>query len=423
MSNNTILEKLNDPDALEAAYQHAPEAFEAQLKDALQINSESETLKVWHARLSYTESASPQKIPIILLLVFCLGAFLVVKLPDFLPIDLDWFYPRYIPLAVIGAVIAYFIYSVDSTNKLIKITLGAVLAIAVYVALLPNGNDSASIIMALVHMPLFTLSLLAISFLGNEWKSSESRLDFIRYLGEMIIYSVLILLGGMILTGITINLFNLIGLHIEDWYMENVVVLGLVSAPLVATYVYDSVQNRQSKFATVLSNVFSPLFLITVLVYLAATLLQGKSPFTDRLFLINFNGLLVIILALTIFSISGKKRAGGVTLSDYINVSLVGATLLVNVVALAAIVFRWAEYGLTVNRVVVTGANIIIFVHLIMLLWHYLAYLRSGGGVDKGGVDKGGVDKLESAIANYLPVYTLWSLIVSVVLPLVFWYK
>jgi len=67
----------------------------------------------------------------------------------------------------------------------------------------------------------------------------------------------------------------------------------------------------KSKFASILSNVFSPLFLVTVLVYLAAATYQGKSPFTDRLSHINFNGLLVIILALTIFSISGKKKGVG----------------------------------------------------------------------------------------------------------------
>jgi len=109
-------------------------------------------------------------------------------------------------------------------------------------------------------------------------------------------------------------------------------------------------------------------------------------------------------------------------LSDQINVALVGATLLVNVVALAAIVFRWAEYGLTVNRVVVTGANIIIFVHLIILLWQYFCYLRSADDVDNSGAEKA-VAKLEPTIANYLSVYTMWSLVLSVILTLVFWYQ
>lgn len=119
-----------------------------------------------------------------------------------------------------------------------------------------------------------------------------------------------------------------------------------------------------------------------------------------------------MILALTIFSISGKKLANGPSASDYINVALVGATLVVDTVALSAILFRWAEYGFTVNRVVVAGANVVIFVHLILLLKQYIGCLKRGREQSK----------LEEAIANYLPIYAIWSLIVAVVLPLVFGY-
>ena len=124
-------------------------------------------------------------------------------------------------------------------------------------------------------------------------------------------------------------------------------------------------------------------------------------------------GLLLVILALTMFSVSGKKQRGGVVASDYIDIGLISATLLVNVVALSAILFRWAEYGTSLNRVVVTGANILVFVHLGLLLLQYLGHLRTGQGVAN----------LESTIAKYLPIYTAWSLFVSLVLPLVFQFK
>jgi hypothetical protein len=115
-------------------------------------------------------------------------------------------------------------------------------------------------------------------------------------------------------------------------------------------------------------------------------------------------------LALTVFSISGKKRSEEVQVADYINVLLVSATLVVNVIALSAIIFRWAEYGMTVNRIVVTGANLLIFLHLILLLKQYVVCLSKNEGFAR----------LESTVGSYLPVYTCWSLIVAVVLPLVF---
>jgi len=410
MSMNELLDNLDKPEMLEQTYRNAPEEFEVQLKDAIEKNSDSETLKVWNARLSYCAPASQQKISISLLITLCFIAGVVTKLPSLFPIDSSWYYPRFTPLIVVAVIIAYFIKTNQSSLKIQKIVSTGIVASVVYLVILPSNTDSASITMALIHLPLLSLTLLAISFMSDDWREVESRLNFIRYLGEMGIYSVLILLGGMVLTGLTFGLFNVTGLSIEEWYMDYIVVLGLVSSPLVATYLYDSIQNRQGKFAAVLSNVFSPLFLITVLAYLLATVYQGKSPFTDREFLITFNGLLIIILALTIFSISGKKRDAAISASDYINISLVSATLIVNFVALTAIIFRWTEYGMTVNRIVVTGVNILIFVHLIMLLRQYVSYLKCGEGVEK----------LELTIAKYLPVYTLWSIIVSVFLPLVF---
>lgn len=413
MSRNLLLENLDQPEMLEEAYRNSPQEFEEHLKAAIEKNGDSETLRVWKARLSYCPPVSPKNISISLLVALCLIAGVVTKMPSIFSIKGDWYYPRFVPLIVVSVLIAYFILTTASSRKIHKVVISGIVASIAYLAILPPGSGSASITMALIHLPLFSLTLLAVSFMSDDWKSVESRLNFIRYLGEMGIYSVLILLGGMVLTGVTFGLFRVIDLHIEDWYMENIVVLGLVSSPLVATYLFDSVQNRHSKFAPVLSNVFSPLFLITVLAYLVAALYQGKSPFTDREFLINFNGLLLVILALTIFSISGKKRTTRVKASDYINVSLVSATLIVNVVALSAILFRWAEYGVSLNRIVVTGANILIFIHLIMLLRQYVSHIRHGKGIEN----------LEATIAKYLPVYTLWSIIVSVFLPLAFQFK
>ena len=56
-----------------------------------------------------------------------------------------------------------------------------------------------------------------------------------------LIYSVIILLGGMILTGLTLGFFSLIGLEIYNFYTEYIIVLGLVSSPIVATYLYDNI--------------------------------------------------------------------------------------------------------------------------------------------------------------------------------------
>ncbi len=413
MRMNLLLENIDNPELLEQLYQESPSEFETHLKNSLENNTESETLKVWGARLSYRPPISQRKISLSLLVVLCLVTGIAAKIPAFSFIDGNWYYPRFIPLLVICAPIIYFIKTIQPFGAIQKAISIGVLTYIAYLIVLPAKTDSASITMALIHIPLFSLSLLAMSFMSNNWKTTESRLGFIRYLGEMGIFTVLILLGGIVLAGLTVSLFSAIGFSIEKWYMNYVGVLGVVSSPIVATYIYDSVQDRESRFAPMLSNVFSPLFLITVVAYLGATIYQGRSPFTDREFLITFNGLLLVVLAVTIFSVSGKVKTLQITALDYINISLVGMTLLLNMVALCAIVFRWLEYGVTVNRIVVTGANILIFGNLVLLLKQYIHHVKSGCGYEK----------LQETIAKYLPVYTAWSLFVAILLPVIFWFK
>jgi len=418
MEKDFIQSNLLEHDQLEQAYQTSPDAFKAQLEDALNNNPYSETLSVWQARLSYKAPEKKRNVSLAQLLLLCLIVGMLVKIYALPFITDDWYFPRYAVISVIFGLIVYFMIAADKVHLVALMALAVLLGCCIYVAFLPgpfvDGEaDSHSVVMALIHFPMFALSLLGICFVGEHWRSADHRLAFVAYLGELLIYTLLILIGGMVLTGITIALFSSIGFNIEQWYGENIVVIGIASAPIVGTYLFDSIRDRESTFAPLLSNVFAPLFLITVIGYLMATVASGKNPLTDRDFLITLNGLLLITLAITVFSISGKKEAGLTRLSDLVNVALLVATLALNAAALTAILYRWADDGTTVNRVVVTGANIIIFLHLILLLWVYLTHARGAGGLDN----------LKRAVARYLPVYSAWSLVVLVVLPLVFSYQ
>ena len=419
MEKDFISNNLANHDQLEWAYQNKPDEFKAQLNDALATNPDSETLRVWRARLSYQVPEKKRNVSLVQLLLLCMLVGFFIKMHALPFVADEWFVSRYAALAVIAGLFVYFILAAESIHRVVIIAAAVLLCCAIYVAFLPGPLErprgfrepfSDSVLMALVHFPMFSLSLLGISFMGEHWRSPDHRLAYVGYLGELLIYTVLILAGGVVLSVLTVVLFSNISLNIDEWYFENVVVIGMATAPVVGTYLYDSIRYRERTFAPLLSNVFAPLFLITVLGYIIATLLSGKNPFMDRDFLITLNGLLLITLAITVFSISGKKDARHSRLSDFINVALLVATLALNAAALAAILYRWTDEGITVNRVVVTGANVIIFLHLITLLW---AYIFQAKGVQN-------LDNLNRAVTKYLPVYSAWSFIVLFVLPLVF---
>ncbi len=423
MEKDFVQNNLAQHAQLEQAYQNEPDEFKAQLDNALDNNQSCETLSVWHARLSYQASQRERKVSLIQLLVLCMVVGLLVKTHALPFIDDVWFISRYAPASVITGLIGYFLLTLESIQQAVVIVSAILLCCAMYVAFLPgpvvtphnlySATHSPSVLMALIHFPIFSISLLGICFMGENWRSTDQRIAFVEYLGEMLIYTLLILVGGIVLTSLTMILFSNIDLNIEDWYFNYIIVIGLATAPIVGTYLYDSINHRKTTFAPLLSNVFAPLFLITIIAYFIATVTSGRSPFTDRDFLITLNGLLLITLAITVLSISGKKDAGRSRLSDFVNIALLVATLALNAAALAAILYRWSDEGITVNRVVVTGANIIVFFHLIGLLWTYVVQSRGSQNVSN----------LKRAVARYLPVYTVWSFVVLFVLPLVFKYQ
>jgi len=236
---------------------------------------------------------------------------------------------------------------------------------------------------------------------------------FIRFNGELIVYSSIILLGGMVLTALTFALFKLIDVDIDKWYMSNVVVWGLVSSPIVATFLINDVVPSRFRAAALLAKVFSPLFLITVVVYLLAMVAQQKSPYSDREFLITFNGLLLLVLAIAVFSLSENRKSNYSVVFGLISIALIVTTLIIDMIALSAIVYRLSTLGITPNRIAVLGANLLIFIHLVGILKGYFDVFKK----------RGRYEDIEHWIAQYMPIYTLWSSVIVFGLPLFFGFE
>lgn len=407
MKADLLIQRLGEPGKLEALYRDDPSGFANALDEALRLHPTSETLLVWRARLDYRDTERPSmredvKTALLVTILISLVAGTLIKLPTFVPVETSWYYPRFGPFFVVAALAAYFLTQAGKTTVGVVTAAFSVCAAALW--LLPDV-DADSIRMSLLHMPVVLLGLLGLAFMGRDWRSPAARIRYINYAGEAFILFVLIMLGGIVFSGVTIGLFSLIGVGIREWYVSYIAVYGAVAAPVVATFVYDRVMERKSRLAMLIANAFMPLFLVMLVIYLLTIFLEGRSPYTDRDFLILFNGLLLLVWGMTVFSIAGRVESGTTRLVDAINVALLAATLIIDAIALWAILLRLWDDGWTPNRVAVTGANLLIFIHLICIL---SAYVR------------GGKERLQRAIADYLPAYPIWSALVFIFLPTFF---
>ena len=80
----------------------------------------------------------------------------------------------------------------------------------------------------------------------------------------------------------------------------------------------------------------------------------------------TFNILLIGVMAIILFSVAETSRTGKNQIGIYILFLLSLVTVIINGIALTAILFGISEWGITPNRIAVFGADFLILINLLM---------------------------------------------------------
>jgi len=414
-----IKEHLNDPEKLEQLYRDDRNAFESGFEEVYPEIEKSELFRFWKIRLDY--SRPPEKIKksyltdILILISVCLAAGFLIKIPDIFSMGrAEIFYMKNAGIIVFTGLTLYIVL----TNKIFELKkvlplLAAFLILTVYVNLLPSVTDSDSINLVYIHLPLLLWSIFGLAYIDFNLTDKIKRIEFLRYNGDLVILMAIIAIAGGILTGITIGLFNAIGINIENFYLENVVIIGAVSVPIVATYITKNYTVLTNKIAPVIASIFSPLVLLTAVIFLVALAISGKDPYSDRDFLLIFNLMLLGVMTVIVFSISETSVAGKQKFNELVLFVLSITTVIIDLIALSAIFYRLGAYGITPNRLAVMGSNILILGNLVLIIIDLY----------KVNFRKTPIREVELTIAKYLPVYMIWIIFVVIGFPLIFGMK
>lgn len=405
---------IDDPAYLEHLYRKNKSEFKAAFHSVYPEIAESIPAKIWHERLTYEPNSvswgSKDDLLFIAISVFLAG--MIARIPFTFSISEDFFYPRNIAFIVFPFLTVFFARKNKLAPKIIAIISAISVAGLIYINSLPD-TESDTLILACIHLPVMFWVLIGVAFTGNEPTNLAKRLDFLRFNGDLVVMSALLGIAAGILSGITFGLFALIDINIEKFFQENLVVFGLPAIPILATLLTQTNPQLVNKVSPIIAKLFSPVVLVMLVVYLAAIVFSGKDPYTDRDFLLLFNMLLIGVMALIFFSVAestGKKK-GSADFWILFLLSLV--TIIVNGVALSAILFRISEWGFTPNRVAVLGSNILMLIHLLMIAAKlFKTVIRANEGIEVG-----------KTIVRYIPVYFVWLAIVVFLFPLVFGFQ
>ncbi len=410
-----IINNLENPRQLEKLYRDNKSAFKREFNLIFNDIQENPAAQVWNERLNFEneEISWGTNNELIFIIVAALIAGLIAKIPDLTTMKADYFYPRNIAFIVFPLLTAYFSWKQKIKGKKLIISSIAILISILYINILPNNDKSDTLALACIHLPIFLWTVLGFSFVSDNLKSNQRRLDFLRYNGDLVVMTTIILIAGAILTGITLGLFSLIDIKIEEFYFKYVVVWGLAASPIVGTYLVRTNPQLVNKVSPVIAKVFTPLVLVTLVIYLFAVIGTGKDPYNDRDFLLIFNMLLIGVMAIILFSIAETSKNAGSKTGTILLLALSIVTIIVNGIALSAILFRISEWGITPNRLAVLGGNILILTNLLMVTIKLFKAIR----------DKSETENIEKSITSFLPFYSLWTIFVTFIFPIIFNFK
>jgi hypothetical protein len=343
------------------------------------------------------------------------AAGMAIKIPSFFGISWDgdaealW-YIRNMSLFTLPFLAAFLALKRALTPGAWAALGGAFVAAGLVMNLMPFVPEGYTQLLAILHLPMALWIVSGLAYSGGHWRDPQQRMNYVRFSGEWFIYYVLIALGGGVLMGITMLLFEAAGMDAEPVVTLWVLPCGAVGAVVIAGWLVEAKQSVIENMAPVLTMIFTPLFTLLLLAFLGIVAWTGSGINIEREVLIAFDLLLVVVVGLHLYAISARDPHAEPGLFDKLQFLLVVCALLVDAMALWAILARISEFGFTPNRTAALGENLILLANLGGAAVLYTRLL-------KGRKDFAAMERWQT---NFLPVYLLWAVVVVVLFPVIF---
>lgn len=363
----------------------------------------------------------------LLVMIICTaGAAASIKVPALFGLSIEddaAFYGANFSLFALPWLAAFLAWRRQITPVLIWILLGLFALGAVAANLYGLSEDSQSVVLTAIHLPIALWIVVGLAYVADDWRSSRRRMDFIRFTGECLVYFVLLALGGGVLMAFTFGTFRAIGINPQGFVTHWLLPCGVVGAVVVAGWLVEAKQSVVENIAPVLTRLFTPLFTAVLLAFLVTfgwtsadvgggLGLEVVGIDVDRQTLILFDLLLVVVLGLLLYTISARDPLAPPGLFDKLQLALVVSALVIDVLVLVEITGRISEYGTTPNKAAALGENIILLANLAWSAWLVLGFVRR----------RTPFAAIERWQTGYLAVYAVWAWIVVLAFPPVFSY-
>jgi hypothetical protein len=340
-------------------------------------------------------------------------AAIAVKIPALAGTDVAGggsFYLRNAALLVLPFLAAYFLRCRRASAATVVGVAAGFAATGLLVNLYPFLPSGSTLLLAGTHAAVALWLVTGIAYANGAWRSANARMDFIRFTGEFFVYIALLALGGGVLAALTVGVFAAVGLDPTVFVVEWMLPCGAAGAVVVAGWLVEAKQSVIENMAPVLTRVFTPMFTLLLLAFVVAAAVQGSLVDDGRELLMVFDVVLLVVVGLLLYSISARTPQAPPSWFEWLQLVMIVAALVVDVLVLVAMIGRIAEFGASANRVASLGVNLLFVANLVGAGWLHLRFLRR----------RGRFEAIERWQTGFVPVYLAWAALVIAVFPPVF---
>ncbi len=268
-----------------------------------------------------------------------------------------------------------------------RLWLAATFVVAALVMnLLPFTPAGHTEMLAALHLPMALWLTVGVAYAGGLWRDHQQRMNYVRFSGESFIYYALIAAGGGVLMGITMFIFGAIGLDVRRSSLH-------VGTPRAAPWAPSSSPAGWWRPSRASSRTWPRCSRCSSRPSSPSCSWPSWAPWcgpgsginVEREVLIGFDLLLVVVVGLLLYAISARDPQKEPGFFDGLQLLLVVCALLVDALALWAIVARISEFGFSPNRVAALGENLILVVNLGWSAVLYARFLRKRAGFAPAG--------------------------------------
>jgi hypothetical protein len=424
-----------NPQQIEALYQAArrhgeAEAFTADLQACYAESPTNLLYEAWYYRLAAPSvggqvgrrgSSWPWAIPLSVLLglVFWLLSDAKLQLFGYLPYLLFF----WAPLAAFFVLAFLVLVSRKGVVRTIAAAAG-LLVVAGYVVLSivlhGQGGWQPYLDLGAIHVILLSWIAVGIGVLGLR-STPRERFAFISKSLEVAVTAGIYLAAGGVFGALTYILFGALGIYLSDAVLRMIFAggAGLIPVLAVAT-VYDPQRGPGEqdfgrglgKIITTVLRLVLPLTLLVLVIYICVIPFFFTQPFFNRDVLVVYNAMLFAIVGLLIGVVPVQVEDLPLRLQNVLRIGilvLAALVVLVSLYALAAIVYRTVQDGITMNRLTVIGWNGLNIGLLVYLLFRQVRYGRAAW-----------VESLHRVFSVGAVAYAAWGLFLILAIPWVF---